>query len=83
MAAGRSGPCGGPGYQLEEIRQVFWMVHNSSPAGAYEMKEHIDYCFTCISEDPGHREPDPLILKTIYDFQVKEKFARYWKKQKA
>lgn len=34
----------------EEFRRVFWMVHETSPAGAYEMKEHIDYCFTCISK---------------------------------
>jgi RNA polymerase sigma-70 factor (ECF subfamily) len=29
----------------EEIRRVFWIVHETSYAGAYEMKEHIDYCF--------------------------------------
>src|SRR5262245_25877855 len=32
----------------DEIRKVFWIVHDNSPTGAYEMKEHIDYCFTCI-----------------------------------
>ncbi len=56
----------------EEIRQVFWMVHNSSPAGAYEMKEHIDYCFTCISKTLPIENQVALILKNIYDFQVKE-----------
>jgi RNA polymerase sigma-70 factor (ECF subfamily) len=56
----------------EEIRQVFWMVHNMSPAGAYEMKEHIDYCFTCISKTLPIENQVALILKNIYDFQVKE-----------
>ncbi len=56
----------------EKIRQVFWMVHDTSPAGAYEMKEHIDYCFTCISKTLPIENQVALILKNIYDFQVKE-----------
>ena len=56
----------------EEIRRVFWMVHETSYAGAYEMKEHIDYCFTCISKTLSIESQVVLILKDIYDFQVKE-----------
>lgn len=56
----------------EAIRQVFWMVHDTSPAGAYEMKEHIDYCFTCISKTLPIENQVALILKNIYDFKVKE-----------
>lgn len=56
----------------DEIRQVFWQVHDNSPAGAYEMKEHIDYCFTCISKTLPIENQVALILKNIYDFQVKE-----------
>lgn len=56
----------------EEIRQVFWMVHDTSPTGAYEMKEHIDYCFTCISKTLPIENQIALILKNMYDFQVKE-----------
>jgi RNA polymerase sigma-70 factor (ECF subfamily) len=56
----------------DEIRQVFWMVHNTSPAGAFEMKEHIDYCFTCISKTLPIENQVALILKNMYDFQVKE-----------
>ena len=33
-----------------EIGQAFRIVHQTSNAGAYEMKEHIDFCFTCISK---------------------------------
>jgi RNA polymerase sigma-70 factor (ECF subfamily) len=56
----------------EEIRQVFWMVHDTSPYGAYEMKEHIDYCFTCISKTLLIENQVALILMNIYDFKVKE-----------
>jgi RNA polymerase sigma-70 factor (ECF subfamily) len=56
----------------EEIRQVFWMVHDTSPFGAYEMREHIDYCFTCISKTFPIENQVALILKNMYDFQVKE-----------
>jgi RNA polymerase sigma-70 factor (ECF subfamily) len=56
----------------EEIRQVFWMVHDTSSAGAYEMREHIDYCFTCISKTLPIENQVAFILKDIYDFQVKE-----------
>jgi RNA polymerase sigma-70 factor (ECF subfamily) len=56
----------------EEIRQVFWMVHDTSPAGAYDMKEHIDYCFTCISKTLPIENQVTLILKNIYDFQANE-----------
>ena len=56
----------------EEIRQVFWMVHDTSPHGAYEMKEHIDYCFTCISKTLPIENQVALILTNMYDFQVKE-----------
>jgi RNA polymerase sigma-70 factor, ECF subfamily len=47
-------------------------VHDTSPAGAYEMREHIDYCFTCISKTLQIENQVALILKNIYDFQVKE-----------
>jgi RNA polymerase sigma-70 factor (ECF subfamily) len=56
----------------EEIRQAFWMVHDTSSAGAYEMREHIDYCFTCISKTLPIENQVALILKDMYDFQVKE-----------
>ena len=56
----------------EEIRRVFWIVHDTSPAGAYEMREHIDYCFTCISKTLPIENQVALILKDIYDFQVRE-----------
>ncbi|MBS1687110.1 MAG: RNA polymerase sigma factor [Bacteroidetes bacterium] len=56
----------------EEVRKAFWIAHDTSPAGAYEMREHIDFCFTCISKTLPIENQIALILKDIYDFQVKE-----------
>jgi len=56
----------------EEIGQSFRIVHQTSNAGAYEMREHIDFCFTCISKTLPIENQVALILKDIYDFQVKE-----------
>lgn len=56
----------------KEIQQSFRIVHQTSNAGAYEMKEHIDFCFTCISKTLPIENQVALILKDIYDFQVKE-----------
>ncbi len=40
--------------------------------GAYDMKEHIDFCFTCISKTLPIQQQVALILKDVYDFSVKE-----------
>ena len=56
----------------EEVRRAFWIVHDNSGAGAYEMREHMDFCFTCISKTLPIENQVVLILKDIYDFQVKE-----------
>jgi RNA polymerase sigma-70 factor, ECF subfamily len=56
----------------EDVRKTFWMVHDTSNAGAYEMKEHMDFCFTCISKTLLIENQVALILKDIYDFQIRE-----------
>jgi len=56
----------------EEVRRAFWMVHDNSNAGAYEMKEHMDFCFTCISKTLPIENQVALMLKDIYDFQISE-----------
>jgi RNA polymerase sigma-70 factor (ECF subfamily) len=56
----------------EEIQKSFAMVHQTSNTGAYEMREHIDFCFTCISKTLPIENQVALILKDIYDFQIKE-----------
>jgi RNA polymerase sigma-70 factor, ECF subfamily len=56
----------------KEIAETFRTVHQTSNAGAYEIKEHIDFCFTCISKTLPIENQVVLILKDIYDFQIKE-----------
>lgn len=56
----------------EEVRRAFWIAHDTSPAGAYEMREHIDFCFTCISKTLAIENQVALILKDMYDFSVRE-----------
>jgi len=56
----------------EEIGQAFRIVHQTSAVGAYEMKEHIDFCFTCISKTLPIENQVALILKDVYDFSVKD-----------
>jgi len=55
-----------------EIAETFRNVHQTSNAGAYEIKEHIDFCFTCISKTLPIENQVALILKDIYDFPIKE-----------
>lgn len=44
----------------------------SSSYGKYEIKEHIDTCFTCISKVLPIENQVAMILKDIYDFSIKE-----------
>jgi RNA polymerase sigma-70 factor, ECF subfamily len=48
------------------------LVSYASGEGAYEMKEHIDFCFTCVSKTLLIENQVALILKDIYDFSVKD-----------
>lgn len=47
-------------------------VHHYSACGAYDIKEHIDTCFTCISKNLAIENQVALLLKDVYDFSVKE-----------
>lgn len=55
-----------------EIKAEFRSVQSNSPYGNYEIIEHIDFCFTCISKTLVVEQQVALILKDIYDFSVKE-----------
>lgn len=43
-----------------------------SPQGVYEIREHIDYCFTCVTQMLPLREQIVLILIDVYDFKIAE-----------
>ena len=47
-------------------------VHQTSTYGNYEIKEHIDTCFTCISKNLPIENQVALLLKDVYDFSIKE-----------
>ncbi len=52
-----------------------------SPHRVYEIREHIDYCFTCVSKMLTLEQQIALILKNIYAFRVKEIAAIMGKSQ--
>jgi len=45
---------------------------NNSPASQYEVVEHLDFCFTCISKSLSWEQQVALVLKNIYEFKVME-----------
>jgi RNA polymerase sigma-70 factor (ECF subfamily) len=56
-------------------REVYDAINRASHAigeHAYEMREHIDFCFTCISKTLPIEGQVALILKEVYDFKVSE-----------
>ncbi len=54
------------------LAQKIELVHQHSICGAYEIKEHIDTCFTCISKNLPIEHQVALLLKDVYDFAIKE-----------
>ncbi|GAA0725872.1 hypothetical protein GCM10009430_32180 [Aquimarina litoralis] len=56
----------------EYIQQLFEMTNKTSYKGRYELKEHIDFCFTCISKTLTIEEQIAIILKDIYSFSRQE-----------
>jgi len=54
------------------LRKSISRTAQTSPYGRYEIREHIDTCFTCISKTLPIENQLALILKDMYDFSVKE-----------
>lgn len=44
----------------------------SSPEEAFDMKDHIDHCFTCMGKTLLVEKQVPLLLKDVFNFSVKE-----------
>lgn len=55
-----------------EVYDAINRVSHSIGDGAYDMREHIDFCFTCISKTLPIEQQVALILKEVYDFTVPE-----------
>jgi len=47
-------------------------VNRTSPHGNYEIREHIDFCFTCIMKTISLEQQLSLMLADIYDFKITE-----------
>jgi RNA polymerase sigma-70 factor, ECF subfamily len=47
-------------------------IARNSAHGKYEVKEHIDFCFTCISKTLPIEQQLTLMLKDIYDFPISD-----------
>ena len=47
-------------------------VNQTSPQGAFEIREHINFCFTCIGKTLPIEQQVALLLKEIHDFKVSE-----------
>lgn len=47
-------------------------VAETSPDAVFDMKEHIDTCFTCMSKTLPVENQVALILKDVYDFSVND-----------
>lgn len=47
-------------------------TNKNSSHGFFEIKEHIDYCFTCIGKMLPLDQQIAVILKKLYNFKVKE-----------
>ncbi|MEO1413716.1 MAG: RNA polymerase sigma factor [Bacteroidota bacterium] len=54
------------------LAQKLSHTNQHSPYGRYEIKEHIDTCFTCLSKTLPIQQQVALLLKDMYDFSVKE-----------
>ncbi len=55
-----------------EIGEAFAYVHRHSSYGAYDVREHIDFCFTCLAKTLTIEQQVALILKDVYHFSRKE-----------
>lgn len=47
-------------------------IRQTSPQGQFEIKEHIAFCFTCVSKSLPLEQHLTLLLKEVYEFKVKE-----------
>ncbi len=55
-----------------EIQSELMHVVNYSDYNVFEIKEHIDHCFTCIMRSLPLEEQIVLMLKDIYNFKIEE-----------
>jgi len=47
-------------------------ISNSSPHGQFEAREHVAFCFTCISKSLPLEQQLTIFLKEVYAFRINE-----------
>lgn len=55
-----------------EFFQEAMNIRMTSPQGEFEIREHITFCFTCISKSLPLEQQICLYLKEVYEFKVNE-----------
>ena len=55
-----------------EFFQEAMEIRATSPQGHFEIKEHIAFCFTCVSRSLSLEQQLAVFLKEVYDFKIKE-----------
>jgi RNA polymerase sigma-70 factor (ECF subfamily) len=56
----------------QQFFQEAMHIRMTSPQGKFEIKEHIAFCFTCISKSLPLEQHVCLLLKEVYGFKVQE-----------
>ena len=55
-----------------QFLQKALQIRETSPQGKFEIKEHIAFCFTCVSKSLPLEQHLALLLKEVYGFKVTE-----------
>ncbi len=55
-----------------DVLQAIVKVHQASAPDAFEVRDHISHCFTCMSKTLEIEKQVALILKDVFEFKVKE-----------
>lgn len=56
----------------EEFFREAMSIRATSPQGQFEIKEHIAFCFTCISKSLPLEQQITILLKEVYEFKISE-----------
>lgn len=56
----------------QEFMQEMMQIRMTSPQGNFEIREHISFCFTCVSKSLPLEQQLTLLLKDVCEFKLKE-----------
>ncbi len=64
--------CKGKAMTNQQFFEEAMTIRQTSPHGSFEIKEHITFCFACISKSLPLEQQICLFLKEVYEFGVKD-----------